>query len=290
MNIRTNKVTNFIFPMSKIENALFDQRTNRVFYENSLVQVSTGADKSPAVVDVTIDFNGVKSQGHEMPEFNRLKNYDREIHDAIASLYDAGNHYISSRMIANVLSGCKNRRITAESHARILSSINKMRCTELTIDASREAESFKINNYQYSGSLLPFTVVSDAVMNNNKVQDCINLSGGFPLLEYAKLRKQLASADVNLFGSMSTRQLHVEMKGYLCRQVLWMKHAKNRKRVIRYETLQDYLCLKVLDSHKRKEVREDVAECLEYWKKLSFIKGYVERKEDRKFAKVEIIL
>ena len=302
MNIFTQKVNTFIIPTNKIQKVLFDPRKNKIFYEKSTVAVRTGGNKlNPVEVFVNVDFQNLKNNGAEIPESNRLNLYDREILNSVISLYNAGNQYFSPNMVLNVLSGNKaykngNRKsITLNNHKEIISSLEKMKQTFITIDASREGQIFNKKEYSYSGSLLLFDWTNGISLNNNSVRDCINLLKYPPLFEYSKLRKQLASTNVELLGVLSNRSIHILIKGYLLRELLWMKYSKKRKTVIRYDSLQDYLGLTLSGNedninHQRKTLRDNVKKCFDYWTSIKFVRGYEEEKERNVFSKIVIKL
>lgn len=303
MNVFTSKVEKFLIPTSKIENALFDRRKNDAFYDNSMVVVKTGGSKTtPVEVLVSVDYQGHREQGKDIPESQRLTAYDKEIHNAVISLYDAGNQYLSPNIIQNVLSGNKEyvdgsrKSLTVNGRQEVLTSLIKMMETSIKIDARKEGRAFNGEEYQYSGKLLPLGFVKEVSLNNNPVKHCIHLLGSPPLLEYSKVRRQLSSVDVCLLGVLTSRVIHVVVRNYLLRELQWMRYSHKRKRVIRYDTLQEYLmnvlfCGKQQDiTHQRKRLRANVIKCLEYWVSLDFIKSYSEEKERNIISKVSIVL
>ena len=289
-------------PTSKIENALFDRRKNDVFYDNSLVAVKTGGNKiTPVEVLVSVDYQGLREQGKNISKTQRLTTYDKEIHNAVISLYDAGNQYLSPNIIQNVLSGNKEygdgsrKSLTVNGRQEVLTSLTKMMETSIKIDARKEGRAFNGNEYQYSGKLLPLDFVKEVSLNNNPAKDCFHFLRCPPLLEYSRLRKQLTSADIALLGILTNRREHILLKGYLLSELLWMKYSKKRRPIIRYDTLWEYLGLNLSANnddviHKRKNMRDNVKKCLNYWINIKFIKGYTEDKERNLFSKISVLL
>ena len=82
----------------------------------------------------------MKKLGVTIENEQRLTPYDREIHNAVSTLCAAGNEYINPQMIFQVLSGNTGQRakISNEAREKILRSIDKMRYTEIEIDATEE--------------------------------------------------------------------------------------------------------------------------------------------------------
>lgn len=301
MKVFTKKVEKFIIITNKIAKVLFDRRFNKVFYKTELVKVRTGGNKSNSVeVSVSVDYQNLKKQGLEIPESMRLTPYDREIHNAVVSLYEAGNEYASPNMIQKILSGNKEyeggnqKSLTQISRQRIMSSLHKMKETIIEIDASEEGRAYKKAEYKYSGKLLPIDFVQEVILNNNTVKDCIQILRTPPLLEYSKLRRQLTSVNIELLAVLSNRETHVLIRDYLLGEIQWMKYSSKRKNVILYETLEEYLGTQLqgdVDSinHKRKRLRENVIKCLEYWITQKYIKGYTEDKDRNTITKVLIL-
>ena len=300
MDIFTKKVKKFILLRNKIQQVLFDQNKNNAFYENYIVKVKTGGTKSnPVEVSVKIDFQNMKNNGATIPEKNRLTAYDKAIHNAIVTLYDAGNNYFTSNMISNVLSGDKEyengkrKSVTMNNFRKIISSLEKIGQTTIEIDTSEESRAFNQEEYRYSGNLLNFNFEKGMFLNNNSVYYCVHLLSSPPLLEYSRLRKQLSSADIKLLRVLSNRSTHIAIKCYLLQELLWMKYSKQRQRVIRYDTLQKYLGLTFSGSqdnilHQRKKLRDNVKKCFDYWVSMKFIKEYAEEKERNEFSKIVI--
>ena len=166
LNVLTKRVKSFVLPTAKVATVVF---TNSVFYENSSVRVRTGGTKcNPVEVGVTLDYKAYRRNSEVIPEECRLTSYDRIIYSAVVSLYEAGNKYFTPRMILNVLSGSSHKSITGNAGERIIDSLHRMRNISITVDANNEAEEFGVEDFQYSGSLLPCEEV-DGVCLNNKI-------------------------------------------------------------------------------------------------------------------------
>ncbi len=302
MKIFTKKIDKFIIITNKIAKVLFDGRFNEVFYNTELVKVRTGSNKSkPIEVAVSIDYQGLKKQGLEIPESERLTPYDREIHNAVVSLYEAGNEYATPNMIQKILSGNKEygdgtrKSLTQTNRQSILSSLSKMKETMIEIDANEEGRAYKKAEYKYLGKLLPMYFVQAVTLNNNTVKDCIHILRTPPLLEYSKLRRQLTSVDIELLAVLSNREPHVLIRDYLLGEIQWMKYSSRRRNIILYKTIEEYLGTQLqgdADSvnHKRKRLRDNVVKCLKYWVSKKYIKGYTEDKDRNTITKVLILL
>ena len=76
-----------------------------------------------------IDFNDAKKNGLDISHEERLNPYDREIHNAVATLAAVGNIYINPYMIFQLLSGNSSDEnksgMSPETREKIIKSLNK---------------------------------------------------------------------------------------------------------------------------------------------------------------------
>lgn len=114
-----------------------------------------------------------------------LTNYDREIYNAIVSLYHEGHEYITPQTIYNVLSGDKRdkstkiiTKIDADKREEILSRIKRMNNVMIEIPMKMLPFSFmkfglKPLDVSYKMNLLPCVILKSAKLNGKMVDDCI---------------------------------------------------------------------------------------------------------------------
>ena len=286
---------NYILITARVEREIFNSCSNSIFYENSSVGVRTGGNRNnPVELFVNVDFLQMKQQGSLIPQPHRLNFYDREIHDAVVTLYEAGNTFISVKMILNALAGGNVNRITERTREHIGDSVEKMRNTQIDIDSSHEANTFKVKDFQYSGILLPCRFVDGITLNNNIARQCIEILAPPPLMQYAKLRRQFSSVSIELLNVLTARERHLLLKLYLLRELVWMKNSySKRNNTISLETIYSYLSLKIPadkddERHQRKIVRDNIKKCLDFWVANKFIKSYDFNKSERQFSKIVI--
>ena len=139
----SQKADQFKVNMSKIENIAFTPSKNASVYEATdinTVKVNVSRGKSPKKRIETllyIDFNDAKVNGLDISHEDRLTPYDREIHNAVATLAAAGNICINPYMIFQVLSGNSSDKsksgMSLETRENIVKSLNKMRLTNVKI-------------------------------------------------------------------------------------------------------------------------------------------------------------
>ena len=297
-NITTIRPKEAIFGVSKVENTAFNNRRNRHFYNDKRpVHIEVGKQKG-RLVDalISIDFKEMKKLGVTIENEQMLTPYDREIHNAVSTLCAAGNEYINPQMIFQVLSGNTGPRAKMSNEARekILRSIDKMRYTEIEIDAAEEVRAGWNKKASYKGALIPSERVEIVKLNGQETVDSIHLFRNPPLYDYANNKNQIDRVDIKMLNApISNTPENIELKGYLMRQISTMKNSHSKLRpVIRYDTLYEYLCVEAPNpdalKHKQKEIRDKTKKFLDFWVQEGFIVGYSEEKEGRTIAKLKI--
>ncbi len=284
---RTKRITKLLLPTTKVERLIFNLNKNAFIYGCDEVDIRTGrVGSTPVTVRIGIDFNGAKRNMSIINHENKLTSFDREIHDAIASFYSVNHEsYCTPKMLLRILTGRSDIKISNSIEKAIWQSIEKMRNTELKIDATNETVTFRQENFIYCGSLLPSEQTAAIRINNTLVSDCIHIRST-PLFEYAVKRDQISSVDIEMLGVPLRHTIEdFSIRGYLLRELLWMKHKRSKRSpVVLYKTLFEYLGINTSKAddnlrHYIMRCRKKVERCLDFWEKKGFINGYQE--EDR---------
>ena len=297
----TTRASSYTFGTTKVEGLAFDPEKNPAIYSALVpVRIDVSRRKSQRKkIDTlfAIDFNDMKSSGVSIAREDRITPYDREIHNAVATLASAGNEFINPSMIFQLISGNSgNTNISPETRKEILRSIDKMMVTLVTIDASAEVGTHMITKHTgiYKGPLIPAERVEIMELNGQKVTDCIHLLKNPPLYDYARDKNQIGSIDIKMLDTpLSNTKENIEIKGYLLRRIASIKNSKsNMSDTIRYDTLYKYLQIKAPNKNalyrQYQEVRNKVKKLLDFWIKMGLISSYREEKEGKSIAKVTI--
>ncbi len=301
----SQKAEQFKVNMSKLENIAFTPSKNVSVYEATdinTVKVNVSRGKSPKKRVETllyIDFNDAKVNGLNISHEDRLTPYDREVHNAVATLVAAGNICINPYMIFQVLSGNSSDKtksgMSPETRENIVKSLNKMRFTNVKINASAEVKAGMILEGSIESYLIP-AKRTEAMLNGQIIKDCIYLYDMLPLFNYAGMKNQIASVDVKMLDTpLANTSENIVLKCYVLKRILSISNEKNNMHdAIRYSTVYEYLDIqapnKDLLNHKRKQIRDKIRKLLNYWKGEKLIKDYREEKEGRTFAKVIIFV
>ena len=294
----TKKADEITSGTTKLENKVFNPKDNPAFYNDSNeIQMRVGNDKKhkekELLTIVSIDFNEMKKKGVLIPSEKWLTHFDREILCAASSLYEAGNNFITPKMIYQALSGNnKDVKMTPAMRNEIIKSIDKLMGTTIEINASAEMQAGWRQEAEYKSALLPCKRVSkkDIRINGQEVIDCIQILGSSPLYDYAKGINQISRASIDMLNApVNNTPENITLKGYLLRTITSMKNPKSKlKPVIRYDTIYEYLGIENTDSKTKKRVRDRTKEILNFWVNEGLITDFEEEKEGKTFEKIKI--
>mgnify|MGYP007069897315 CR=1 FL=1 len=304
--IKTDSIRadDYTFGTTKVEGLAFDPVKNPAIYSALVparIDVSRRKSQRKKIETLFyIDFKELKQRGVSIDYEYLLTPYDREIHNAVATLASAGNEYINPSMIFQLLSGNtgSTNDMSPETRKSILRSIDIMMATLVSIDASAEVSSHMITKTTgiYKGALIPAERVEIMELNGQKVTDCIHLLRTPPLYDYARDKNQIGTIDIKMLDTpLSNTKENIELKGYLLKRIASIKNTKSHMSdTIRYDTIYEYLRIdtntpdKDLLRHKYMDIRNKVKKLLDFWIKMGLITSYTEEKEGKSIAKVTI--
>ncbi len=222
-----------------------------------------------------------------------LTPYDREVHDALVTLYvDGGNNCITPQMIYKAMTGNPESKLTSKQQTAINNSLNKLMYSHLRINASEEeCRAYRFDRFSYESTVIQGEKVA-ATINGNNVE-AYHLLREPVLYTYANLKNQVGRIDIKLLNSpVNKNEENIILQGYLYRRILAMKGSCKLSPTIIYSTIYEQLEIEAAsDSALRKKkvkVRSTVRTILDYWKKQNFIKGYVENSRRNEIISVTI--
>lgn len=116
-----------------------------------------------------------------------LTPYDREVHDALVTLYiDGGNEYITPQMIYRTMTGNREAKLTPKQLEAISDSLNKLMYSKLVIKASdAECKAYGFDKWTYESTVIQGK--KKTVIMNGKVIEAYHLLREPALYTYASL-------------------------------------------------------------------------------------------------------
>lgn len=125
----TKKPTTHIQPISKVA----DKVTEVMSGEAVLLDVSGGNEaKRSVLTSLSLNYDG-----DDLELSRPMAAYDKEIHDAVATLYVAGNRTFTARQVYQTMTGV-NSKPSKKKLEEIEASLDKQRRTFVTLDWSKE--------------------------------------------------------------------------------------------------------------------------------------------------------
>lgn len=226
--------------------------------------------------------------------------YDRQVHDAIVSLWMYGNesHVITPATVFKAMTGTKINPKPQQKKA-VIQSIEKMRRIFAEIDATDEVKAYlkrkgikpteKIS-LKWNDTILSLRGVKMA--KGKEIIEGYIINNEPLLLSYAKATNKLLTSPIDLLDirdvdkkgkildtSLSNTQSRIAIKGYLWRRIMIMKHDQKTKnphqsKVIRFNDLFTKTELQNEDRVTMRRNRDYVFQVLAFWKASGFIKDY----------------
>ena len=251
--------------------------------------------KTPVYDVVTVGLEDLKTYGVEIKGRRELTQYDWEIHDAIMTLFKAGNEYITSSMIFDLISGKDGATLNPKQQEHITNAITKLMYTVVKIDASEEAKKFnkKIDEFVYDGNLVPAERVT--VTLNGTTTETIHPFRTPPLGDYSERLSQIARIDVKYLNTpVNKNEKTIVLQGFLSRRISTIKRNPHFSRTITYESIYDVVDLSDIKSpgalrNKKNDIRNTTKKILDYWVEVGFISGYSENVKDGGRGQIESV-
>lgn len=134
-----------------------------------------------------IDDNAIQISGEK-----ELTPYDREVHDALVTLYvDGGNEYITPQMIYRAMTGNPEAKLMPKQREAINNSLNKLMYSRLIINASKEeCKAYGFDEFTYRGRVIQGEKKTTKV--NGVIVEVYHLSREPALYTYASSKNQVS--------------------------------------------------------------------------------------------------
>ena len=226
--------------------------------------------------------------------------YDREVHDAVVTLYVAGNEALTPEMVYRAMTGkIGTEKISPQAVGAVTRSLDKSRRIMVNIDFSQEARAYNKNvKATYEGYLLECRKITVAIGGTTK--EAYRLLATPILYDYAQVSGQILTVPIGLLQTKKTVRSTEEViviRGYLLRQIEGMKSPSfKRSNKITFEGIYKEMDVST-DTHdatayknKTRTIRQHVDAILKEWVDQGYIKEYKQRKEGKTIKSIVITL
>jgi hypothetical protein len=206
--------------------------------------------------------------------------FDREVLDAVHTLFKAGNKFVTVDQINRVMNGKSGEERATKAQAdRINNSLTKMMYTQIIIDASQEAEFFGYERFYYDKSVI-VGERGEAVINGIKVAGIYIYA--LALLGYAENKNQIARVPLLVKNTPINKNENTQvLQGYLLRRVNAIRVGALNNSILLDTLLTELDILEIhegaltsLEKKIRKRAIDQSTTILDYWKQIDFIKDY----------------
>lgn len=289
-NIPTKTPKTWIATLGKVIDLAFDGEGR--LYNDKLIGVKINSRKSKkeilSMANVNFDNEGIQITGEK-----ELTPYDREIHDALVTLYiDGRNDYITLQMIYRTLTGNKNAKLNPKQKETINNSLNKMMYSHIKMIASKEeCEAYGFNEFSYEGALIYAEKMIGTI--NGVSTEVYHLLREPVFYTCANKKNQIQRLDIKLLDSpVSKNEENIILQGYLYRRIIAMKGSRKLSSTISYDTVYKHLDIQAASDgalrKKKLKVRNTIKKILNYWKEKKFIKNYIENNRKNEIVSITI--
>ena len=276
----------------KVSGKAFDTE-NDVLYTKKLIAVGVERRGSKKEINTLLSMSFDELEKHGVIiDTKKLTPFDREVHDAITTLFvEGGNDVMSVEMIYRTMIGKPKARLAPKQAEAITQSITKMMHTLITIDSSQEAAAYGYDSLKYKGNLL-YAEMAIASINNNVIE-ALHVIKEPVLYTYASRTNKIGRVSMRVLDTpINKNEETIILQGYLYRRILAMQHGQNKSIV--YDTVYKQLEIEAPSQSalrkKKADIRNKVKTLLDYWKQEKFIAGYVENKRGKEMYSVTIRL
>ena len=270
LSVMTTTPKEHITTTDKLSGKAFNAE-NDILYTKKLIAVGVERRGSKKEINtlLSLSFEELEKAG-VIIDTKKLTPFDREVHDAITTLFVEGsNDVMSVEMIYRTMIGKPTARVMPKQAEAITQSITKMMHTLIAIDASQEAAAYGFDSLKYKGNLL-YAEMAIASINNNVIE-ALHVIKEPVLYTYANRTNRIGRVDMKLLDSpLNKNEETIILQGYLYRRILAMQHGQNKSIV--YDTIYKQL---EIDSpsaaalrKKKADVRSKVKALLDYWKRV----------------------
>ncbi|MGG3803475.1 hypothetical protein [Metabacillus fastidiosus] len=245
---------------------------------------------------VSLNYNDDNIQIFEKDK--RFTPYDRSVHNAVCSIFEAGNTHFTTDQVYRCMNGLDDKQfVSPQAAGAITKSLDKSRRINVRIDYTNEFKERnkddidiqKVEEFVMEDYVLPAKKVT--LKAGGKEVSGYQLNNKPILYEYAQITNQVLTVPSKLLNTkdvIKSTQEVIVIREYLIRRIEVMKRNKNQTNKITLEKIYKEIDHSEPNKDKSKAVRNILTKLLEKFKEEKYIKDYTFYKEARAIKGVEI--
>lgn len=274
----SKKPQSYIIPITKLANEL-----SKDFINNGVYEIEVGRKKKSAIIYASLTFD---KENIQLPK--DFTPFDREVLNAVCSLYNAGNIFIWADQVYRTMAGLHNTEyISPQCLKQTRESLDKHMYSQLRINFIEQIPfcKEKIENAELESNMLNMTKCS-CIINGSLIIGYKLLAK--PLLyDYSQKVGQVISIDMKYLDTKeiaSNTMQNIIIKQYLLRRIEGMLKGKTlMSKKIKYETLFNECQLDIKQKTQFYRYKKTIKKFLDYWVIKKYINGYTETKKGNVF-------
>ena len=219
--------------------------------------------------------------------------YDRTVHNAVCSLYVAGNEVVTPAMVYRAMNGMTaTEYIKPQALESVRNSLDKSRSLRLIVDFTEEAKARNLNidKMTIDSHLLNATVLT--VKSGGQELQAYKILDKPVLYQYAQYTRQILAVPLKLLDTKkATRNTEeiIPIKEYLIRRIEIMKYDRAMSNKIIYETIFEEVGIEIKTKQQKERLRNYISSILELWKtRDKYINDFKEFKQGNSIKGIEI--
>lgn len=213
----------------------------------------------------------------------KLTPFDRRVYNAMSTLFNAGNEYITLTQIHYAMGNIT--RPSQRNLEKINEAITKMSAARIYVNNTVEQNVYKQVDCNYDGSLLPMER-GTAVVNGHLTQAVIHIFREPPLVSIARKRKQITTVSLKVLQSpISKTPANLAIEDYLLEIISRNKHSGVHRFKLTYKTIFERT--NIIEKKQKQRAPEKIMSYLKYYAECGLI---VNGKESKEKDGVEIFL
>lgn len=283
-NLNNITIEKFYIPNTKVSNYITDE-----FLDYGKQQLDVGSKKKNISAYCTLTYEGDNVTLSGKKPFTA---FDREIYNALTSLFVADNKYFTTGTVFRALTGRKGKdKPSANMKKEIEESIEKCMFIKMTLDCTEQLKERKLDVTK--GRIISNLLKADILDMGEKKERVYRFNDDpLPLYQYANAIKQVIPVPVEYLDTKdlgSDTKNNILIKNFLLKEIEVIKGPTARSNKILYSSLFKKTQIENVNKVEKKRYRDYIKSLLEYWIQMKSIKGYKEYKKGKNIAGIEII-
>ena len=271
LNFPVDKVNHRIWTLAEKQGKMPGQITITNFNPSDLLPIGVEKEGKERNIYYGVDFSPKEKNGVEQISIGKkLTAFDRRVHDAIGTLYNAGNDIVSLTQISITMGG--SDKPSSRMLDKIANSIDKMRAAQIVLDQSEDYAPYIKHEKRYKGSVVASEYV-DAKINGVFAQNAVHIFREPFLMTFARDREQITTIPREVIETDKRKtENNLAIESYLLERISRMKHNKTKS--IKKILYSNMFKVTNITGKQQQRALPTVEDYLKHYKKVGWIKGY----------------